>query len=159
MWWKNNGKLAAPMWGHYHVHSVSSSLFLSFFFAPTFALPWLSFLPSQVYYKYIYMYLCETWIDMKECIVMSKKIVCQCWLSISSLDYLDLYISYSPVSRFFSAEVNPGDVLGAPSQHFHWWNPCLGNPRTGHLQGGFDLVSHQLTMEVVVNPTPLLGGL
>ena len=48
MWWKNNGKLAAPMWGHYHVHSVSSSLFLSFFFAPTFALPWLSFLPSQV---------------------------------------------------------------------------------------------------------------
>ena len=51
---------------------------------------------------YIYMYLYETWIDMKECIVMSKKIVsCQCWLSISSLDYLDLYISYSPVSRFF----------------------------------------------------------
>jgi len=26
----------------------ASSLFLSFFFAPTFALPWLSFLPSQV---------------------------------------------------------------------------------------------------------------
>ena len=138
----------------------ASSLFLSFFFAPTFALPWLSFLPSQVYYKYIYMYLCETWIDMKECIVMSKKIV-----SVNVGYQFPVWITWTCTFHipqcpdFFSAEVNPGDVLGAPSQHFHWWNPCLGNPRTEHLQGGFDLVSHQLTMEVVVNPTPLLGGL
>lgn len=32
---------------------------------------------------------------------VEKNRICQCWLSISSLDYLDLYISYSPVSRFF----------------------------------------------------------
>ena len=57
---------------------------------------------------------------MKECIVMSKK----SYLSMLVINFQfglpgPVHFIFPSVQIFFSAEVNPGDVLGAPSQHFH----------------------------------------